>query len=61
MSKKKTLKTGNDGYGNKNVTITKDKHGITIEQSDSNDWGRISSVYLSAEIVDELIKFLSTK
>jgi len=58
---KKILKTGNDGYGCKNITIKKTKYGIMIEKSDPHDWGRKSFMGLSYETIDELIKFLKTK
>jgi hypothetical protein len=53
------IKIGNDGYGSRNVTVTQDKYGVEITQTDPHDWGRISGrTFILNESIDELIVFL---
>jgi len=57
--KRRKIKVGDDGYGNKNTTITKYKRGVEIEISDPHDWGRTRSITLSYEVIDALTKFIA--
>ena len=53
------IKIGNDGYGSRNVTVTQDKYGVEIVQTDPHDWGRVSGrTFILNESIDELIVFL---
>ena len=57
--KRRKIKVGNDGYGNKNTTITKYKYGVEIEISNPHDWGRTTGIILSYEVIDALTKFIA--
>jgi hypothetical protein len=57
--KRRKIKVGNDGYGNKNITITKYKYGVEIGISDPHDWGRTRSITLSYDVINELTKFIA--
>ena len=57
-TRKRVIRVGNDGYGNKNTKITKTKYGIEISVSDPHDWGRERSLNLSHDVVKALIEFM---
>jgi hypothetical protein len=53
------IKIGNDGYGSPNTTVTQEKYGVKITQTDPHNWGRISGrTFILNESIDELIVFL---
>jgi hypothetical protein len=53
------IKIGNDGYGSPNITVTQEKYGVEITQTDPHNWGRISGrTFILNESIDELIVFL---
>ena len=56
---KRKIKMGNDGYGNKNITVTKYKHYISISSSDSHAFGRTTTVTIPSDDINTLIEFLS--
>ena len=59
---KRKIKIGNDGYGGKNITVTKTKYGIEVTQTDAHDWGRVSGrVYIPVNDIEALIEFLTNK
>ena len=55
---KKVLKTGDDGYGNKNIKVTKTKKYITISISDPHDWGGETTICLDNDVMKEIAKFI---
>lgn len=56
---KNEIKIGNDGYGGKNVTVSKSDYGIEITKTDPHDWNRISGeVRIPSKDIDTLITFL---
>ena len=59
---KHKLKIGNDGYGCKNITVTKDKQYIIISKTDPHGGGRVSGeIFIPVNDVEALIEFLTTK
>ena len=57
---KRKIKIGNDGYGGKNITVTKTKTHINIIVTDPHDWGRISSgVSIPSKDLNTLAEFLN--
>jgi hypothetical protein len=59
---KRKLKIGNDGYGSKNITVTKNKQYITITKTDPHGWGRVSDeIFIPVNDIEALIEFLTTK
>ena len=58
-TKTNEIKIGNDGYGDRNITVTETKTGVIISRSDPHGWGRISDMIgIPKESIDELIVFL---
>ena len=57
---KRKIKIGNDGYGGKNITVTKTKYGIVVTQTNPHDWGRVSGeVIIPVNDVKALIEYLN--
>lgn len=54
------LKIGNDGYGGKNITVSKNKYGIFIEKKDPHDYGRGTEISIPLSDVPALVRFLSS-
>ena len=57
--KKRVIRVGNDGYGTKNVKITKYKYGVEISVADPHDWGRERSLFLKHDVIEALIEFVN--
>ena len=55
----KTIKLGNDGYGNKNIKVTKNSSYLLISVSDPHDHGRATTIYIPATDIQTLANFLS--
>jgi hypothetical protein len=59
MKKKNEIKIGNDGYGSKNITISKENGYVEFSKTDPHNWGRVSQYfYLNEELIDDVITFL---
>ena len=57
---KRKIKIGNNGYGGKNLTVTKTKYGVEITQTNTHDWGRVSGeVTIPINDIKALIEFLN--
>lgn len=55
------IKIGNDGYGNRNITVSEVERGIIISITDPHSWGykKVSDrVGIPMGNLDELITFL---
>jgi hypothetical protein len=56
---KRKIKIGNDGYGGKNITVTKSKQHITISRTDPHGWGRVSDeINIPVNDIEALVEFL---
>ena len=53
------IKIGNDGYGNRNITVSEVERGVVISITDPHSWGYVTdSIGIPIGNLDELITFL---